>query len=138
MKHVFVALIISFFAQGAQASSVCKKYWDARKTGVDWPIQPPLGQYDQMCASNIVIAQDWQGNCGVHVVSSSGYASLPDGIKSHIAISWFSCNVGGQNLKFGDYIEGELKEKCIISCHHCATGQRTLCTTVFMPKGEVD
>jgi len=131
---VWMAMI--FAAGSAQAVPLCKDYWEARKAGQDWQMHPPLSQYDESCASNLVIAKDWNGNCGVHVAASGGYPSMPGGNSKHVQISWFNCQVGGTELSFGDFVEGSIEEQCVTSCEACATGPYVKCAEVFKPANQ--
>lgn len=125
-----------FIAAGSvHAFPLCKDYWDARKTGGDWRMHPPLSRFDVLCASNLVIARDWNGNCGTHVTSSGGYSVFPGDKVQSIKISWFNCNVGDTELSFGDFVDGTTEEECVTRCEGCATGPYMECTQVFRPKG---
>ncbi|MCB0404856.1 MAG: hypothetical protein KDD51_08725 [Bdellovibrionales bacterium] len=120
----------------APASPSCKDYWEARKSGHDWSGHASLSQFDSLCASNVVIAKNWNGLCGVHVLSSAGYPTQFHGVVPAIAISWFDCHVGDKDLSFGDYVDGTTAEICRESCEKCATGPRIQCAYVFTPKSE--
>ena len=80
MNTLWLAMIVT--TGSAHAVPLCKDYWEARKAGQDWRMHPPLSQFDDLCASNLVIAKDWNGNCGVRVTASGGYATMPGGKNS--------------------------------------------------------
>lgn len=129
-----LGIVMLVTAGTAHSSPLCQDYWEARKTGGDWRLQPPLSQFDTQCASNIVVAQDGNGFCGVHVPGSSEY---PDPLMiggTRVAISWFSCIVGDVELAFGDFVDGTVEKVCVTSCDGCAEGSHLDCTHVFHPK----
>lgn len=120
----------------ANATPLCKDYWEARKTGQDWQRHPLLSQYDDVCASNLVVAKDWVGNCGVHVTASGHYPSMHAEKTSSTQISWFPCNIAATELSFGDYVEGTTEVQCVTRCERCATGPYVQCSQIFKPKAK--
>lgn len=134
LKNILaLALIITEGPAIAESTStgLCKDYWEARKSGQDWRYHPSLSDYDSACSSNMIIAKDWLGNCGVHVRETGGYETM--GSSSWISISWFKCQVGDIELSFGDFVEGTTERICLQTCDGCATGPRTTCSVVFTP-----
>ena len=138
MKLLKSILVLALIITGGPAiahpskTDTCKEYWEARKSGQDWRKHPSLSDYDSMCFSNMIIAKDWLGNCGVHVLDSGGYDTMRKR-SSSISVSWFSCQVGDTELSFGDYVEGTTIQECLRSCDKCATGYSYGCRTQFIP-----
>ncbi len=148
MKNLFLGVTVQFLfaftANGQGLPDKCDAYWEARKAGTDWSYREPLSTYDSRCSSNVVVAKD-QNKCGVLIGKdrSSIIHGIPpmtaDGrmnyrYSSNIAISWFDCDVNGNDYSFGDYVPGEVTVFCWKTCQGCATGPRDNCSINFMPK----